>query len=62
MSMTKLAMANFKSSFKNYLAIIVSLAFTVLVFLNFQNILSSDLFEVLGEHNREYIDILVQTI
>lgn len=62
MSMMKLAMQNFKSSFKNYLAIIVSLAFTILVFQNFQNILCSDMFDVLGEHNRESIDILVQAI
>ena len=62
MSMVKLAMANFGKSFKNYLAIILSLAFTILVFLNFQNILSSDLFDVLGEQNRDYIDILVHTV
>ncbi|NBI86140.1 ABC transporter permease [Lachnospiraceae bacterium] len=60
--MVKLAMANFGRSFKNYLAIILSLAFTILVFLNFQNILSSDLFDVLGKQNRDYIDILVHTV
>lgn len=62
MSMRKLALQNFKSSFKNYLAIIVSLAFTILVFQNFQNLLGSDMFDVLGEHNREFIDMVVQAI
>lgn len=62
MSMMKLALQNFKSSFKNYLAIIVSLAFTILVFLNFQNLIYSDIFNGLGGKNKEYIDILIQVI
>lgn len=62
MSMMKLALQNFKSSFKNYLAIILSLAFTILIFLNFQNIVFSDIFEGLGGKNKEYIDIIIQTI
>ena len=62
MSMMKLALWNFKSSFKNYLAIILSLAFTILVFLNFQNIIYSDIFEGLGGKNKEYIDIIIQVI
>lgn len=62
MSMTQLAMQNFKSSLKNYLAVILSMAFTILVFLNFQNIIYSDIFEGLGEQNARNIDILVQCI
>lgn len=62
MSMTRLAFLNFKTSFKNYLSLIISLAFTILVFLNFQNLIYSDTFEVLGQHNREFINILIQTI
>ena len=62
MSMMKLALWNFKSSFKNYLAIILSLAFTILVFLNFQNIVYSDIFEGLGGDNKRYIDIIIQVI
>ena len=62
MSMMKLALQNFKSSFKNYLAIILSLAFTILVFLNFQNLIYSDIFSGLGGKNKEYIDILIQII
>lgn len=60
--MTKLAFLNFKNSFKSYLSLIVSLAFTVLVFLNFQNILYSDAFEVLGAENKRNVDILIQVI
>lgn len=62
MSMTRLAFLNFKSSFKHYLALIISMAFTILVFLNFQTVIYSDLFLVLGEHNKEYIDIVVRVI
>lgn len=62
MSMMKIALQNFKSSFKNYLAIIISLSFTILVFLNFQNIVYSDIFNGLGEHNKEFIDIIIQAI
>lgn len=62
MSMMKLAMQNFKSSFKNYLALILSLAFTILVFLNFQYLVYSDALAVLGEENKNYVDILIQVI
>ncbi len=60
MGMMKLVLQNFKSGFKNYLSLVLSLSFTVLVFLNFQNILYSDTFEVLGTRNRDYIGILIQ--
>lgn len=60
MGMMKLAYINFKSSYKNYLSLVLSLAFTILVFLNFQNILASDAYEGLGTRNKEYIDMLVQ--
>ena len=62
MRMMTLAFHNFKNSFRNYLSVILSLAFTILIFLNFQNILASDAFAVLGERNRDYIDILVQMV
>ena len=62
MSMGKLALLNFKNSFKNYLAVILSLAFTILIFLNFQNVVYSDIFEGLGGKNKEYIDIVIQII
>lgn len=62
MSMLKLAVINFKSSFKNYLALIISLAFTILIFLNFQNIIYSHAFDSLGKMNKRNIDIVVQAI
>ena len=62
MRMFPLALQNFKRNVQNYLAIILSLAFTVLVFLNFQNIIASDLFDVLSEQNRERIDLIIRAI
>ncbi len=62
MSMMNLAWRNFKSSFKNYLAVILSLSFTILVIFNFQNLLDSDMFALLGKQNGERIDMLVQTV
>lgn len=62
MRMMKLALMNFRSSFKNYLAVILSLAFTILVFLNFQNIVYSGIFDGLEGKNKEYIEIIIQVI
>lgn len=41
MSMMRLAMQNVRSSFKNYLSVVLSLSFSILVLLNFQNIIYS---------------------
>lgn len=41
---------------------VLSLAFTILILFNFQNIIYSAPFAVLGEHNKEYIDILVEAV
>lgn len=60
--MMKLAFLNFKNGLKNYLSLIISLAFTILVLFNFQNIIYSEAFEVLGTRNKEYIDIIIQMI
>ncbi len=62
MSMMKLAYMNFKNSLKSYLSLIVSLAFTILIFLNFQNIVYSNSLDVLGERNKDNIIIIVQAI
>lgn len=62
MSMVKLAFLNFKASFKNYLSLIISLAFTILIFLNFQNIVYSEALETLGKMNARNIGIVVQAI
>lgn len=62
MSMVKLAMMNVKHGLKNYLSLILSLAFTVLILFNFQNLIGADSFLVLGTRNKEYIEIIVQII
>ncbi len=62
MRMMKLAVMNFKGSFKGYLSLVISLAFTILIFLNFQNIIYSDAFAVLGTRNKEFVDIIVQVV
>ena len=62
MRMTKLAWMNVKNSFKSYLSVVISLAFTILVLYNFQNMIYSETFVLLGERNREYINMLIQTI
>lgn len=62
MGMIKLAFLNFRRSAKDFLALIVSLAFTVMIFWNFQNIIFSDALEVLGGHNKEYVNILVEVL
>ncbi|MDE6687540.1 MAG: ABC transporter permease [Lachnospiraceae bacterium] len=62
MRMTKLAFLNFKSSAKNFLWLIVSLAFTVMIFLNFVNLTYSDALAEVGEHNKEYMDIIIRVL
>ena len=62
MSIFRLAFLNFKRSLSTYLTLILSLAFTSLILMNFQSVIYSDTFGALGEHNKEYVDILVQSI
>ena len=49
MRMTGLAFMNFRNSFKNCLSLVASLAFTIVIFLNFQNLIYSDALIQLGE-------------
>lgn len=60
MNILRLAFLNFKNSFKNYLSLMLSLAFTILVFFNFLNLIYSDVFVQLGQRNKNYIDILLK--
>lgn len=62
MRMIRLALLNFKNSFRNYLSLVISLAFTILIFLNFQNILYSDSMSLLGERNKSYVDTIVKVV
>lgn len=45
MSLCRLAFSNFKRSVREYAALIMSLAFSVFIFFNFQNVIYSDSME-----------------
>ncbi len=62
MRMSRLALLNFKGSAKSFLSLIFSLAFTIVVFLNFQNIIYSDTLMQIGQRNKEYADIIVRVL
>ncbi len=62
MRMFRLAFVNFRNSFRSYLSLVLSLAFTILVLFNFQNVIYSESFAILGAHNKQYIDMLIQTV
>lgn len=59
MGIVRLSFVNFKNSFRSYLSLILSLAFTILVLFNFQNIRYSGAFQVLGTRNEEYVGIIM---
>lgn len=62
MSMLKLAIQNFKSSFRNYLSLIISLAFTILILCNFINLVDSGILNQLGETNAKNIEAVLQIL
>lgn len=62
MMMARLAFRNVKGSFRHYLVLILSQAFTVMILFNFQILLYSGSFDVLGTRNREYIQLLIQMV
>lgn len=62
MSLFKLAYSNFKRSVKNYVALIISLSFSIFTFFNFQNIVFSNAMDILKEKNSDYISIIIQVI
>lgn len=59
MSLIRLAFMNFKRSVREYGALIISLAFSVFVFYNFQNLVYSDSMNVLKSMRKEYIDMII---
>lgn len=59
MSLIQLAFSNFKRSLREYAALIISLAFSIFIFFNFQNIIYSDSMDVLNSMKKDYIDIVV---
>ena len=62
MSLAKLSIMNFKASFKNYVSLIISLAFTVLLIFNFCNLMDSSIMESLGKINSQNIKIVIQCV
>lgn len=60
MSLFGLAYSNFKRSIKEYASLIISLAFSVFIFFNFQNVVFSDSMDVLENFNKDYIDMITQ--
>lgn len=62
MSLIRLTMSNFKRNLRNYLSLVLALAFSVFVFFNFQCVLYSDSMSVLNTYNKEYIDLIVRAL
>lgn len=62
MRMLRLSFMNFRNGFKSYLSLVLSLSFSILVLYNFQNIIYSEAFAALGQRNKQYIDMLIQTV
>lgn len=60
--MIRLAWNNFKGSTKTYFALVASLAFTVLVVLNFQNIRYSNTFLILSQRNKAELDSAIKAV
>ncbi|MBQ6805933.1 MAG: ABC transporter permease [Lachnospiraceae bacterium] len=62
MNTMKLVTQNFKRSMQNYFSLILSLAFTILIFYNFLNVIFTDTFLILGQQNKSYIDSIIAVI
>lgn len=62
MSLVKLSFINFKASLKNYISLIASLAFTVLIIFNFFNLMASPIMESLGQMNSRNLKIVIQCV
>lgn len=62
MSITRLALHNFKKSVSSYLSLILSLAFTVTIIYNFQSVVFTDIFDSLQEPNKGYINMIIEVI
>ena len=62
MSMIKLALHNFKASFKSYLSLIISLAFTTCILTNFINLVTSGILDQLGEYQAKNIEVSIQVL
>lgn len=62
MSLIRLTMSNFKRNLRNYMSLVLALAFSVFIFFNFQCVLYSDSMKVLDNYKKEYIDLIVRAL
>ena len=62
MSIAKMAFRNFRTNFRNYFCLILSLAFAILTLLNFLNIIYTDAFISMGEQNQDKIKSVIGVI
>lgn len=62
MTLFGLARSNFRRSVREFGMMILSLAFSVFIFFNFQNVIYADSMKVLEEFNKRYIDIVIEAL
>lgn len=62
MSIGKMAVRNFRMNLRNYFSLIISLAFTVLILLNFLNIIFTDAFVSMGEQNKSQVNMVILVV
>ena len=60
MSLFSLAVSNFKRSVREFSMLVLSLAFSVFIFFNFQNVIYSRAMDVLLEFRKDLIDSVIQ--
>ncbi|MDO5345769.1 MAG: ABC transporter permease [Lachnospiraceae bacterium] len=59
MNLFGLARSNFKRSVREYGMLVFTLAFSIFIFFNFQNMIYSDAMKVLENFNKDYIDMII---
>lgn len=62
MSIVRMAFRNFRANLRNYFSLIFSLAFTVLILLNFLNLIFTDAFVSMQEQNRGHVNMVVSAV
>lgn len=62
MSIMKMAFRNFRMNLRNYFCLILSLAFAVLILLNFLNVIFTDAFISVGEQNKSQVNTVISVV
>lgn len=62
MKLYELAWKNVKSNIRNYFSLVLSLAFSIMIFYNFQNMTDSETFTKFGQLQEDYSKMLIQTL